>query len=156
MGSTGSTGTLPSIDPFRTTSHRIASRHSFFLDPFWAPSCHVASRWMFYLACYSSQNQHHLHFKEPFSEQFYFRPLPFAFKFQTRNGTAQSYNLLDADLFCKTAAATCCKLEEEGAVKFINNQVHKKSLFLYQNKIQKKILHNLLAQLQSTQPLLSS
>ena len=43
-------------------------------------------------------------------------------------------------------------LEVEGPVKLIKNQVQKKSLFLYKNKN----LHNLLAQLQSTQPLLSS
>ena len=131
MGSTGSTGTLPSIDPFRPTSHRIASRPSFFLDPFWAPSCHVASCSMFNLACYSSQNQDHLHFEEPFSEQFYILPLPFIliFKFQTCNGTGQSYTLLDANLFCKTAAGSCCKQEVEGAVKFINNQVNKEVTF---------------------------
>ena len=149
MGSTGSTGTLPSIDPFRTTSHRIASRPSFFLDPFWAPSCHVASWWMYNLACYSSQNQDQLHFREPFSEQFYFRPLSF-FCFLNFKPGMELHSLALSETLIYFAKQQL--LEVEGPVKLIKNQVQKKSLFLYKNKN----LHNLLAQLQSTQPLLSS
>ena len=148
MGSTGSTGTLPSIDPFRTTSHRIASRPSFFLDPFLAPSCHVASWWMFNLVCPCvvtlPKTKTNCTLKNHFQSSSISVPFSNFKPGMELHSLTLSWTLI---YFAKQQL-----LEVEGAVKLIKNQVQKKSLFLYKNKN----LHNLLAQLQSTQPLLSS